>query len=95
MIYAPDTVVGLPGPVFQVLPMSSWTESEHTGEATDGQLTANHVARKEVVTLVFSKTGRDLFLQMGKKWAEWATEFHVVLVVLKEVPPLFAEDKGA
>lgn len=75
--------------------MSSWTESEHTGEATDGQLTANHVAKKELVTLVFSKMVRGVFSRMVENWAEWVTEFHVVHVVPKEVPPLFAEDKGA
>lgn len=95
MIYAPDTVVGLPGPVFRVLPMSSWTESEHTGEVTDGQLTVNHVEKEEVVTLEFSKTVLEVFLPMAKNSVELETTFLVALVVPKEVPPLFAEDKGA
>ena len=88
-------VVGLPGLVFRVLPMSSWMESEHTGEVTDGQLTANRVGREEVVTLVFSKTDLELFLQMVENWAESEIAFLAAPVVLKEVPRHFAEDKGA
>jgi hypothetical protein len=95
VIYAPDMVVGLPGLVFRVLPMSSWMESEHTGEVTDGQLTANRVGREEAVTLVFSKTDLELFLQMVKNWAESEITFLAAPVVLKEVPRHFAEDKVA
>lgn len=95
MIFAPDTVVGLPGLVFRVLPMSSWMESEHTGEATDGQLTVNHVEKEEVVTLVFSKMVRGVFLRTVENWAESEIAFLAAPVVLKEVPRHFAEDKGA
>jgi hypothetical protein len=95
VIYAQDTVVGLLGLAYPVLPLYSWMELELIAVEIDGQHTVNHAEKEELATKEFSKMVRGVFLPMAENWGEWVTEFHVVLVALEEVLPHFAEDKGA
>ena len=95
MIYAQDTVVGLLGLAYPVLPPYSWTELELIVVEIDGQHTVNRVEKEERVTRESFKMVRGVFSPMTENWEGWVTEFHVVLVVLREVLPHFAEDKGA
>jgi hypothetical protein len=95
VIYAQDTVVGLLGLAYPVLPRYSWTELELIVVETGGQHTVNHVEKEERVTRESFRMVRGVFSPMAENWEGWVTEFHVVLVVLREVLPRFAEDKGA